>query len=113
MLRVIAGLFAWVGLGVIITEIINNSNLFAFRFKVPFVAAAISLIFLLYQLMLKHFKKKANSSIEDEIRYRRVITLYRLFVWIIGLCCLLGIPFLWWGVIKKLATSAKEGKRVF
>jgi len=108
MSRLIAGLIAWLGLGVIITEILNNFNLFDFRLKVHFVAGPILLIFLLSQLILKHFENKANSSIDDENKYQRIINIYYLFLGLIGLCFLLSIPFLWWGVIKKLAISANE-----
>ena len=44
MSRLIAGLIGWFGLGVIITEIPNNFNLFNFRLKVHFVAVPIVLI---------------------------------------------------------------------
>ena len=80
MSRLIADLTGWFGLGVIITEIPYNFNLFNFRLKVHFVAVPIVLIFLLSELILKHFKNKANSSIDDENKSQRIITTYSLFV---------------------------------
>ena len=101
MSRLIAGVIAWFGLGVIITEILNNFNLFDFRLKVHFVAVPILLIFLLSELVKNYFK------------HQRIITIYNLFLGLIGLIFLLSIPFLWWGVIKKLSMLANEGKKVF
>ena len=108
MSRFIAVLLSWLGLGVIITEILNNSNLFDFRLKVYFVLGPILLIFLFSELILKHFKNRARSSKADENKYKRIITTYHLFLGLIGLCFLISIPFLWWGVIKKLAMLVNQ-----
>ena len=108
MSRFIAGLAGWFGLGVIITEILNNFNLFNFRLKVHFVVGPILLVFLLSELVLKKIENNANLFTNDGNKYKRIINIYYLFLGLIGLCFLLSIPFLWWGVIKKLAMSANE-----
>ena len=113
MSRLIAGLLAWFGLSVIITEAVNNFSWFDFRLKVHFAAVPVLLIFLLSELVIKNFQKKANSSAEDKNNHQRIITIYNLFIGLIGLIFLLSIPFLWWGVIKKLAMLANEGKKLF
>ena len=104
--RLITGLLALFGLSVIITGAVNNFSLFDFRLKVHFVAVPILLIFLFSELVIKNFQKKANYSADDKNKYQRVITIYNLFLGLIGLIFLLSIPFLWWGVIKKLAGRA-------
>ncbi len=101
MSRLVIGFLAWFGLSVIITEAINNFSIFDFRLKVHFVAVPILLIFLLSELVIKNFQKKANSSADDKNMHQRIITIYNLFLGLIGLIFLLSIPFLWWGVIKK------------
>jgi len=104
------GLF---GFGVIAAEILNNFNLFNFKIEVYFLAVPISLIFLVSELLLRHFEIKASSSVSDEIKYQRVKNYYYLFLSGIGFFLLISIPFLWWGAIKKLARLANESMKHF
>ena len=113
MHRLILGVIAWFGLGVIIAEIINTVGLFEFRLKVLFVAGPITTLYLISQFALKHFERKADVSKHAEKWHRKFKTYYHVMLCVIGLCFLFSIPFLWWGVIKKLAMVANEGGRVF
>ena len=58
MSRLIAGLLAWFGLSVIITEAVNNFSWFDFRLKVHFLAVPVLLIFLLSELVKKISRKR-------------------------------------------------------
>ena len=113
MARLIVGLIAWFGLGVIIAEIINTTGLFGFRLKVLFVAGPIAILYLISQIALKYFERKAEEYSHAATWHRKIKTYYHLMLCIIGLCFLVSIPFLWWGVIKKLAMAANEGRRFF
>jgi hypothetical protein len=113
MSRLITGLLTWFGLSVIITEVVNNFSSLDFRLKVHFVAIPVLLIFLLSELVINNFQNKANSSAVGKNKHQRIITVYNLFLGLDGLIFLLSIPFLWWGVIKKLSMIANEGKKVF
>lgn len=111
MSRVIIGLLAWFGLGVIIAEIVNNCNFLDFKLKALFVAVPISLTYLLFQLILSHYESKDNHCAKGTIQRRRVTTAYHTILLVIGLCCLASIPFLWWGVIKRIAASANQADK--
>lgn len=108
MARVIAGLLGWFGLGIIFAEIINVSKLFDFKLNAFIFAITISFVYLFFQLVLKYLNKKLIVSLKDNSRYQKVKTIYRILFFLIGISCLISIPFLWWGVIKKLAVLAYE-----
>ncbi len=113
MSRLIAGTIGFFLFGVIVAEIINNFDLFDFKLKVYWAAVPLAVGFLFHELIIKNLEHRLNTSIEDTIRYKKIIAVYYAFLWIIGLCALLATPFLWWGLIKGLAILANEGKLVF
>ena len=111
--RLIAGLLAWFGLSVIYTEIINNFNLLGFKLKFYYVAIPVLVIFLFSELLINIYQSRANF-LPDQINKRQpILTAYNLILGLIGLIFLVSIPFLWWGVIKKLAMVASQGKKPF
>ena len=109
MFRLFIGSVAWFGFGVILAEVFNNFNLFNFKLEVYFVAGSMSLTFLSVTLILKIYREKAKFSIENEKNYNQILNVYHIFLALIGLLGVLSLPFLWWGVIKKLATMANAG----
>ncbi len=111
--RIFAGSIAWFGLGVILAESLNASALLGLRLNAVSAGGAISAIYLLSQILLRHLEKKAGLSEKNQKNYARISRLYRIALWVLGLSCMVSIPFLWWGVIKKLAVSAKEGLKGF
>ena len=113
MLRLIAGTTGAFLFGIIIAEIMNHFGSFDFKLPVLLIAAPLSLGFLFHELIIKRLVDKQNSSTHDESRFQKAITIYYTVLWIIGILAVLGIPFLWWGVIKKLAVLANEGKQFF
>ena len=113
MVRLIAGFIGWFGLGVIIAEALNNYNLFTFRLNAMAVAGSLAFTYVSFQMVLKGFAKRADTSAGDDKTYRKIRTIYQVVLAIIGLGGLISIPFLWWGVIKRLAMSANEGSRLF
>ena len=106
-------IIGWFLFGVILAEIINNLDLLELRFNVFFVAIPLPLAFLFHELVMKPLEHKVNSSGNGEAKYLKIISIYHLFLWMLGICLLLSIPFQWWEMIKKLAILANEGKKIF
>ena len=107
--RLFIGSIAWFGFGVILAEVLNNSNLFNFKLEVYLVAGSISLTFLSIKLILKIYCEKAKFSIKNEKSYTQILNVYHIFLVLIVLLGSLSLPFLWWGMIKKLAKMANAG----
>jgi len=113
MARLTAGCIGWFGLGVILAEILNTSDLLDVRLKIFFVAAPLALLYVLSQLMLIYFERRVSCSMVDKDRYQRLKTVYLVCFWMVGVCFLIALPFLWWGVIKELAVAAGQGGKAF
>jgi len=105
---IVAISLGWFGLGFIIVEIMNSSNVIDYKLNATPIAALISLTYLFFQLALKFFKRKSSLVLHENKKYHIIKTVYQILYFIIGVACLISIPFIWWGVIKKLAISANE-----
>lgn len=109
--RTIAGAVGLIGLGIIMTEVVNSLKWFESRLTPVVVTLPMLVFYGLYDFVAPRTNHDAASIPND-----RTGTLFR---WInavlslIGLIFLLSIPFLWWGVIKRLAQSASQGGRFF
>ena len=113
MIRVAVFCLTWFGLGVIAAEIFNNFELVEERINVLYIAVPASLLYLLSETVLVVFKKRAGRSQKDELRYRMILRQYHLILGLIGFIAIFVIPFVWWGVMEKLAGLAGEGVRTF
>ncbi len=113
MIRLIACGLGLAGFGVIIAEIINNAQFLGIKVKPYIVVIAFLAIFTVHELFIERIKQKYISFAGLKRKDKIVLTLYNLIYGIIGVLMFLGIPYLWWGVIKKLAMMANEGKSPF
>lgn len=111
MRRIIACMIGFFIFGVIYGEILNEFKLFDGRVNVYIFAGSISLIFLFFELILRHFESMARLSNQDEIRFKKVKNYCYICLAFLGFILLAAVPFIWWGVIKKLAEAANEGIR--
>jgi FtsH-binding integral membrane protein len=108
MIRLIACGLGLAGFGVIIAEIINNAQFLGIKVKPYIVVIAFLAIFTVHELFIERIKQKYISFAGLKRKDKIVLTLYNLIYGIIGVLMFLGIPYLWWGVIKKLAMMANE-----
>ena len=113
MIRLIAGFIGWFGLGVIIAEVFNNFQMVSFQLNPILTAASLALVYVILQVLLGHLAGRAAGSTDEAKTYRKLFAFYQVLLAIIGIGGLISIPFLWWGVIKRLAVSANEGIRLF
>jgi hypothetical protein len=104
-------MLGWFGFGVLLAEIVNHLQWFESELGVGWVAVPLSLGFLVFELGLRHRRKKAALCPADEIRCRRMVAAFQILQCLAVAVLLIAIPFLWWGVIKKLAVLAHEGFR--
>ena len=102
MLRLSAGMLGWIGLGIIIAEVINNLKILEFNLNL-LQALLPAAIYLVFELVL--IRMKSQSSIAADNKYARVKSIYQWILGLVGLIFLISLPFLWWEVIKKLAQN--------
>lgn len=93
--------------GVIYGEILNSLRIFDINVNVYFFAGSISFVFLLSDWIFKHFGNRAAVSNKNENRFNKLKDSYFIFMAFLGFIIVLAIPFIWWGVIKRLAAIAK------
>jgi len=93
--------------GVLYAEILNGLNIFNFKMNVYLFAGLVSLIFLVSELILKHFETEAKMSSIGEIKLQKAKDIYYIGLGILGFVLLILMPFVWWRAIKTLADMAK------
>lgn len=108
MARLIAGVLGCFGIGIIIAETTNNFNIINYRINAIIFATLLSVSYLLFQLIIKYYSEKSDAPVYATKNLTRATRIYQICYWIVGLACLAGIPFIWWGVIKRLATLANK-----
>jgi len=108
MIRLIACGLGLAGFGVIIAEVINNANLLEHRLQPYAVVMVILVIYAVHELLEARIKKKSTSPVGLDRKDKFFIVVYDVIYGLIGILMLLGIPYLWWGVIKKLAMLANK-----
>ncbi len=113
MIRLIACGLGLAGFGVIIAEVINNTQLLEHRLQPYAVVIVILVIYAVHELLETRIKKKSTSPVGLDRTDKIFIVAYDVIYGLLGILMLLAIPYLWWGVIKRLAMLAKEGKSVF
>ena len=113
MIRVFIFTLTWFAFGVIAAEIFNSFEILGERLNVLVVAVPAALFFMTSQGVLTYLKNNADDSPADEARYKMILKHYHLILGLLGFIAFIIIPFVWWGVIEKLAGLASEGVRNF
>ena len=102
----IARAILWLIFGFFLTHIINEFKLFDTPVPLYAVVGTVMLFFVLQEAFLKRLQIKRKTSTGAEFYEIKTFKIFYIFVWIFVICLLLGIPILWWGVIKKFITEA-------
>jgi hypothetical protein len=100
MVRLLVGISAFFWLGVVIAEVVRQSELLTTIGSPFFWGAVTALLFVAAEFMLLYIRCSAKRTGTEA---KQVATAYHLFLGLICLILLAAIPFLWWGVIKELA----------
>jgi hypothetical protein len=95
--------------GILYAEILNNLDLISYKFNPYIFGTVISLVFLISEIVLKHFQNRASLSNQNQLKFDRIRNIYYICMSIIGFILLVMVPLVWWGAIKKLAESANKG----
>lgn len=106
----IAGMIGIACLGVIAAEVINNTTWLAFRLPVACFVVPLVALYLLYEFTIYSIRQKTGRGEPAGKAVRVLLGTSRSIYLILGIIALLSIPLLWWGVIKRLAAMAGEGK---
>ena len=101
--RLIAGTLGLIGFGVILAEVVNNTMAWPIRIPPLGLSAALIIAFAINEVIAS---RQGGAGFAWQGKYFRIRD---LFLSLLGLIALISIPFLWWGVIKKLAAMAKSG----
>ena len=100
IIRLTAGLLGVMCLSVVIAGCINAFGLFDFQVRTPHVAVPLVLLLLLSQVIHKIENSGAASPAGGK---KGIVNAYYLILGVLAIALLVSIPFLWWGVIKKVA----------
>lgn len=110
MARMIACMIGFFLFGVLYGEILNKLlKPIEFSINVYLFAGSISLIFLLSQLILGHFEKKASVSRKDELKFKKIRKYYHILLASVAFILLAAVPFIWWGAILTVSIMANKG----
>lgn len=109
MLRMIVCTIAFFVFGVLYAEIINSLDFTRYKLNPYIFGAIVSTVFLVSEMLLKHFEDRAGISNQDRVRFEKIKQIYYIGLSILALTLLVMVPFIWWGAIKKLAESANKG----
>lgn len=109
MARSLIGILTMFGLGVIVGETINNFEWFGQRLIPYRVGLTIAAAYGIAQLVLYKLRTNAEGSQENGSRYKRALGIYHAVMIAACVAVALSIPFIWWGVIKRLAAAASQG----
>ena len=105
MAAFIARAVLWLIFGFFLTDIINELKLFDTPLPVYAVMGPVMLFFALQEAFLKRLEIKRRSSTDAGIYDSKTFKIFYIIMRIFVICLLLGIPIVWWGVIKKTITA--------
>ena len=106
----IAAVFGIISLGVIVAEVINNTAWMPIRLQPIQIVLPSFTLYLLYELTIRAIRRKTDRGESVGRAVRVLLGTTRSIYLLLGIIALLSIPLLWWGVIKRLAALAGEGK---
>ena len=93
-------------LGVIVAEVINNTQWLTFRVQIFHVVVPLLALYLLYELAIRMLRQQTDRHEPAGKTARVLLRTTRSVYLVLGIIALLSIPLLWWGVIKRLAEQA-------
>jgi hypothetical protein len=109
MTHFVVELVVTLGFSFIVVVVINSANLLPFKLDVPFVCGSVVLIHIWSRIYIRYLKKKAEVSSSGRKTLKGARAIYRVVQGVIGIGVLVSLPFLWWGVIKRLAMVTGKG----
>jgi len=101
----IARAVLWLVFGFFVTDIINEFKWFDKPVRWYAVMGPVLLLFGLQEAFLKRLEIKRKSLTDTEIQESKAFKFFYIIVWVFVICLLIGIPVVWWGVIKKTITG--------
>lgn len=101
----IARAILWLVFGFFVTDIINEFKLFDTSVPLYAVMGPVMLFFALQEAYLKRLEIKRKSSSGAEFIETKTFKIFYIIMWMFFICLMLGIPLVWWGVIKKFITT--------
>ena len=104
----IARAVLWLVFGFFVTDIINEFKLFDMPVRWYAVMGPIMLLFGLQEAVLKRLEIKRVSSTDPDFDESKLFKIFYIAMWIFVICLLVGIPIVWWGVIKKTITGSSS-----
>ena len=113
MIRIIVGGIAWFGFGIILAEIMNNFGFLNLDLEPVYIAGFLAFVFLSFKLTLGYYEQKSGLSKEEKAKYKKLFQVYEILIMILGVLFSILIPFLWFGVIRKLAAIANGSGNIF
>jgi len=96
----------WLVFGFFLTDIINEFKWFKMPVRWYAVMGPVLLLFGLQEAFLKRLEIKRKSLTDTEIQESKAFKFFYILVWVFVIFLLIGIPAVWWGVIKKTITDA-------
>jgi hypothetical protein len=102
----IARAVLWLVFGFFLTDISNEFKWFKMPVRWYAVMGPVLLLFGLQEAFLKRLEIKRKSLTDTEIQESKAFKFFYILVWVFVIFLLIGIPVVWWGVIKKTITDA-------
>ena len=99
----ITGFALILGLGCILTAMVNKAAWVGFKFSHIEILAPMTAFYALGRFWL------CRPAKDDSAATASFKKLYRIVLGIVALALLALLPFLWWGVIRELAAQAGRG----
>jgi Trk-type K+ transport system membrane component len=109
VIRITACIVGYFLFGAFYAEILNSFDAPYIRFNVYVFGIVTALAFLVFDLVLNHYKSRSELSDQDAFLYNKVKRYYYVCLSIIGFVLLIMVPLVWWGAIRKLAEDASKG----
>jgi hypothetical protein len=111
--RYIAATVGGLIFGAVVAEVINASELLAFRLNAPYAGVVFGAAILLSMMIYDYFDSKAKQSKEAQGKFEKLLSVYGVVAGFILLLIVISLPFLWWGAIMTVAGAAKTGRVPF
>ena len=105
MIRIVVTAIGWFGFGIILAEIFNNMSQIQFRFEPVIFAGILSMVYMAFKLVLGRLECRPEEDEKGSIRYHKILKTYEFLMVVLSIFFLILIPFIWFGVIKKLAAG--------
>ena len=98
-------MFAWFCVGIVLSKVLNDSGILPFGTNRCVTGIVVTGLYLLYEYTSRREDRTGHAD-SGNVTSTRMLTGNQLWIAVICICFLTSIPFLWWGVIERLATQA-------